>query len=81
MAKENIKRVGLYFNLENPIENKMWAYLESKRKKSDEIKRLIENAMNGIEIESIPIVKIEPKENEETIDISKEEIDTNGMIF
>ena len=38
MAKENVKRVGLYFNLENPIENKMWSYLESKRKKSDEIK-------------------------------------------
>lgn len=71
MAKENVKRVGLYFNLENPIENKMWAYLESKRKKSDEIKRLIENAMNGIEIESIPVVK----KKDDTNDLSKEEID------
>lgn len=77
MAKENVKRVGLYFNLENPIENKMWAYLQSKRKKSDEIKRLIENAMNGIELESIPIVE----KKEQVNDLSKEEIDTNGMVF
>ena len=75
MAKENVKRVGLYFNLENPIENKMWAYLESKRKKSDEIKRLIENAMNGIEIEPVPVVE----KKESVNDLSKEEIDTDGI--
>lgn len=76
MAKENVKRVGLYFNLENPIENKMWAYLQSKRKKSDEIKRLIENAMNGIELEPIQVVE----KKEEINDLSKEEIDVNGII-
>ena len=76
MAKENVKRVGLYFNLENPIENKMWAYLQSKRKKSDEIKRLIENAMNGIELEPIPVVE----KKKEDDGLSKEEIDTNGII-
>lgn len=75
MAKENVKRVGLYFNLENPIENKMWAYLESRRKKSDEIKRLIENAMNGIEIEPVPVVE----KKEQVNDLSKEEIDTDGI--
>lgn len=37
--------------------------------------------MNGIEVESIPIVKIELKENEETNNISKEELDNNGMMF
>lgn len=78
MAKENVKRVGLYFNLENPIENKMWAYLESKRKKSDEIKRLIENAMNGIEIEPVPIAVVENKK--EVNDLKKEEIDIDGTV-
>lgn len=78
MAKENVKRVGLYFNLENPIENKMWAYLESKRKKSDEIKRLIENAMNGVEIEPVPIVVTEKKKD--VNDLKKEEIDIDGTV-
>ena len=78
MAKENVKRVGLYFNLENPIENKMWAYLESRRKKSDEIKRLIENAMNGIELEPVPVVAVEKKK--EVNDLKKEEIDIDGTV-
>ena len=44
---ENIKRVGLYFNIENPIEAKMWQYLCEKRKKSVTIKRLLEDEIEG----------------------------------
>lgn len=38
----NIKRVGLYFNLENELDNKMYAYLtRDGRKAKDEIKNNI----------------------------------------
>lgn len=46
MNKDTIKRVGLYFNLENPIEKQMWEYINKGRRKSDTIKRLIENEIN-----------------------------------
>ena len=77
MAKnENIKRLGLYFNLENEHDNRMWAYLETKRKKPDEIKRLIELAMNGMDIEPIEISKSDDDK------IDKDEIDPSiGALF
>lgn len=72
MAKnENIKRVGLYFNLENEYDNKMWSYLSSQiRKPKDEIKRLIELAMEGKEIKTIEVKSYEKEE-----ELEKEEID------
>ena len=72
MAKnENIKRVGLYFNLENEYDNKMWSYLSSQiRKPKDEIKRLIELAMEGKEIKTIEV-----KSHEKEEELEKEEID------
>ncbi|CEN21273.1 hypothetical protein [Paraclostridium sordellii] len=75
MAKnENIKRVGLYFNLENEYDNKMWSYLNSQiRKPKDEIKRLIELAMEGKEIKTIEVKSYEKEEKEE--ELEKEEID------
>lgn len=45
--KDSVKRVGLYFNLENPIEKEMWDYICNGRKKSDVIKRLIEEKINN----------------------------------
>lgn len=73
MSKNNnIKRLGLYFNLENEYDNKMWSYLNSQlRKPKDEIKRLIEMAMEGKEIELIEV--------EETNKLKKEDIDTQNI--
>ncbi|TAN67685.1 hypothetical protein WS9_007540 [Paraclostridium sordellii 8483] len=73
MAKnENIKRVGLYFNLENEYDNKMWSYLNSQiRKPKDEIKRLIEIAMEGKEIQLTEI--------KQTNKLKKDEIDINNI--
>ena len=43
------KRMSLYFNLEDDEERRMWEHIDSK-KKSQYIKRLILNDMNGISI-------------------------------
>lgn len=43
------KRMSLYFNLEDNEERRMWEHINSK-KKSQYIKRLILNDMNGISI-------------------------------
>lgn len=83
MAKnENIKRVGLYFNLENEYDNKMWAYLNSQiRKPKDELKRLIEIAMEGKEIELIDVTSHE-KPLEDSEKLNKDEIpDDIGIGF
>lgn len=76
MAKnENIKRVGLYFNLENEYDNKMWSYLNTQiRKPKDEIKRLIELAMEGKEIKTIEVI---PYEDEGKEELDKSDIDPN----
>lgn len=76
MAKnENIKRVGLYFNLENEYDNKMWSYLNSQiRKPKDELKRLIEIAMEGKEIELIDVAPYEKRFKEEEERLNKDEI-------
>lgn len=84
MAKnENIKRVGLYFNLENEYDNKMWAYLNSQiRKPKDELKRLIENAMEGKEIELIDVTSYEKPSEEDSEKLNKDEIpDDIGIGF
>ena len=44
--KDNIKRLGLYFNMDNPVEKQMWDYICKGRKKSEVIKRLIEEKIN-----------------------------------
>lgn len=41
------KRMSLYFNLEDDEERRMWEHIDTK-KKSQYIKRLILNDMNGI---------------------------------
>ena len=43
------KRMSLYFNLEDDEERRMWEHIDTK-KKSQYIKRLILNDMNGISI-------------------------------
>lgn len=84
MAKnENIKRVGLYFNLENEYDNKMWSYLNSQiRKPKDELKRLIEIAMEGKEIELIDVATYEKTSKKEEEGLNKDEIpDDIGIGF
>lgn len=70
MSKD-VKRVSLYFNLENEFDNKQWEYLNRLGKKpKDEIKRLIEMAMLG---EDISVVEVEKTSTTEKI--SKSDID------
>lgn len=85
MQEKNIKRVSLYFNLDNPIENKMWRYLESGRSKSNTIKNLLEDKINGVESPMIKNKIVEkdseiekPNENLE-LALDKDELDMAGM--
>jgi len=85
MSEKNIKRVSLYFNIDNPIEKKMWEYLESGRSKSNTIKNLLEDKINGVElpkmnyeiIEKAP--KIEESNENSELALYKDELDTTGM--
>jgi len=56
---ENKKRVSLYFNLDVPSDKILWDYLESNGRKSEIIKRLLRNEINGVQNVPIPSV---PKE-------------------
>ena len=68
---ENIKRVGLYFNLENEYDNKMYAFISNGGKKpKDEIKKLISMAMEGIDIQPVEIKSTLKQE-----DLSSDDID------
>lgn len=72
----NIKRVGLYFNLENELDNKMYAYLtRDGRKAKDEIKKLVEMAMEGIDIKPLVITQVEEFSEDEELNI--DDIDPN----
>ncbi len=72
----NIKRVGLYFNLENELDNKMYAYLtRDGRKAKDEIKKLVEMAMEGIDIKPLAITQVEESSEDEELNI--DDIDPN----
>lgn len=42
-----MKRVSLYFNEENPLEQRMWEYICKDGKKSYTIKKAIQEAMEG----------------------------------
>lgn len=44
MAKE---RVSLYFNTDIPLEKAMWEFISKDGRKSQKIKRAIEDAMNS----------------------------------
>lgn len=72
----NIKRVGVYFNLENELDNKMYAYLtRDGRKAKDEIKKLVEMAMEGIDIKPLVITQVEEFSEDEELNI--DDIDPN----
>lgn len=85
MSEKNIKRVSLYFNLDNPIENKMWEYLESGRSKSNTIKNLLEDKINKVELPKTEYEKQNKDSNKEEcstkleIELDKTELDTTGM--
>lgn len=72
----NVKRIGLYFNLENELDNKMYAYLtRDGRKAKDEIKKLVEMAMEGIDIKPLVITQLEESNEDEELDF--DDIDPN----
>lgn len=77
----NVKRVGLYFNLDNPIENAMWNYLENSRKKSDTIKNAIMSVMSDTTVQTPqfikPVLPIVDNKN----DILEEEFNDDMMKF
>lgn len=76
---KNVKRIGLYFNLDNPIENKMWQYLESKRNKSSAIKDLLEKVTSNIEIDLEINNKSEKTTiNEDECSLTKEDLTAAG---
>lgn len=77
MADKNIKRIGLYFNMDFEDERKMYEYLCTK-KKSRHLKRLLEDDMNNNNfISSAPKPQI--KNDEE--DLDDLDIDTKTMMF
>lgn len=85
MSEKNIKRVSLYFNLDNPVEKKMWEYLESSRSKSNTIKNLLEEKINNLGIPKINYEVVDKisyaEETKQKIEpeLDKTELDTTGM--
>lgn len=73
-SNDNIKRVGLYFNLEVEDEAKMWEYL-SKKKKSYFLKNLIQNEMKNNNINTIVIPQKTEEDNLNGVDIDNSAID------
>jgi hypothetical protein len=71
---DNIKRVGLYFNLEVEDEAKMWEYL-SKKKKSYFLKNLIQNEMKNNNMNTIVIPQKTEENNLNGVDIDNSAID------
>lgn len=69
LPDENIKRVSLYFNVNNPVEKELWEYLEAYGKKNE----CIRNALyQYIHQNDITYVK-KPKEIKKKTELSKEE--------
>ena len=79
MAEKNIKRVSLYFNMDNPIEKKMWEYLQNSRSKSNAIKNLLENELNDSKIQKMYIEKNEKSDLSNKNELNKDELDPSGM--
>lgn len=76
MADKNIKRVGLYFNIEDEEDRVLYEYL-NKKKKSKYLKRLIEDDIkinNNYSINKL----VEVKKDD---DLDKLDIDDNFTSF
>ena len=74
MEKENIKRVNLRINIDDPIDSVVWNYIKSEKKKGTYIKKLIYDIAIGNKIE------IEEKTNENYyLGIDESELDDSGM--
>lgn len=80
MAKkddDNVKRVGLYFNLDDPEEKEMFEHINA-RKKSRYIKTLILNDIKmtkGLQFIQPMIEPIEEKDDLNDCDLTSNEID------
>lgn len=74
MAKE---RISLYFNTDIPLERAMWEFISKDGRKSQKIKRVIEDVMNASQFVASKEVKNDVKESyvsdevEEEIDIDE----------
>ncbi len=84
MTKDR-ERLTLYFNTDVEIERKMWEYInkDGKNRKSYNIKKLIEMAMDKIEY--IPLVKDEIKvvenDNSTIITTDNDDISLDDLPF
>lgn len=70
----NKKRMSLYFNLDVPSDKELWDYLNKSGRKSELIKRLIRNEMNGVPgIPNIQKQELNNVDEAEEIKITEEE--------
>ena len=74
--KDNVKRVGLYFNLDIASEAQIWEYLKDKRK-SYEIKKILESAIIGTNIPT----PITPPVVDKQSNLQEEELDNEAIKF
>ena len=76
MSNDNIKRVNLRINIDDPIDEVVWVYIKDERKKGTYIKKLIYD----IATRKPPRVEDVIKKNTSNYrDIEEDELDSSGM--
>lgn len=78
----NIERINLRLNLDDPIDSRIWDLVKDKKKKGTHIKFLLYNlAINNTLENAITQNSNEEVKSEETVTLTKEELDNDGMNF
>lgn len=76
MSNDNIKRVNLRINIDDPIDAVVWEYIKDERKKGTYIKKLIYDIANG---KSSKVEYVIEKNTSNYRDIEEDELDSSGM--
>lgn len=76
MSNDNIKRVNLRINIDDPIDEVVWEYIKDERKKGTYIKKLIYDIATGKSPKAEDIIK---KNISNYRDIEEDELDSSGM--
>ena len=76
MSNDNIKRVNLRINIDDPIDEVVWEYIKDERKKGTYIKKLIYDIATRKPPRAENVIK---KNTINYRDIEEDELDSSGM--
>ena len=76
MSNDNIKRVNLRINIDDPIDEVVWEYIKDERKKGTYIKKLIYDIATRKHPRAEDVIK---KNTSNYRDIEEDELDSSGM--